>query len=84
MSTNSRKVFDFLKANGVGVKFSVKDIQTALDFDTHAKVIGSLRSFVKKGVVAKTTETRTVNGESKEVPVYWLTAQGATTNPDTL
>lgn len=80
MTVNSRKVFEFLKANGVGVKFSVTDIQKALDFSTPAPVIGSLRGFVKKNYVEKTTENRVVNGENKEVPVYWLTSTGATIN----
>lgn len=82
MTVNSRKVFDFLKANGVGVKFSVTDIQKALDFSTPAPVIGSLRGFVKKNYVEKTTETRVIEGEEKEVKTYWLTSLGANANPD--
>ena len=83
MTPNSRRVFDFLKDNGVGVKFTTKDVQTALDLEKSGSVTGSINGLYKKGLVDKTKEARTdAEGKTKEVSVFWLTDAGAAYDPD--
>lgn len=82
MTPNSRKVFDFLKGNGVGVKFTTRDIQTALGFDKPGCVTGSVTGLAKKGYAVWEKETREVDGKTKEVSVCYLTEAGAAFDPD--
>lgn len=82
MTPNSRKVFDFLKGNGAGVKFTTKDVQTALGFEKAGSVTGSITGLVNKGYAERAKETREVDGKQKEVSVFWLTEAGAAFDPD--
>ncbi len=82
MTPNSRKVLDFLKGNGVGVKFTTKDVMNALGFEKTGSVTGSINGLYKKGYVDKTKEPREIDGKTKEVSVFWLTEDGAAFDPD--
>ena len=83
MTENSHKVFDFLKANGAGVKFTTRDVMTALGFEKPGTVTGSINGLYKKGYVDKTKEMREdAEGKAKEVSVFWLTDAGASFDPD--
>ena len=84
MTENSRRVFDFLKANGVGVKFTTKDVQKALDLEHSGSVTGSINGLYKKGYVDKTKETREIDGKEKAISVFWLTDAGAAFDPDVI
>ena len=75
MTPNSRKVFDFLKGNGVGVKFTTSEVQKALDLEKAGSVTGSVTGLVKKGFAE-------VDGKQKEVSVFYLTEAGAAFDPD--
>lgn len=63
MTPNSRKVFDFLKGNGVGVKFTTKDVQEALNLEKAGSVTGSVTGLVKKGFAVREKELREVDGK---------------------
>lgn len=83
MTANSRRVFDFLKENGVGVKFTTRDVQDALGFDKPGCVTGSITGLYNKGYVMKEKEVRTdANGKEKPVCVFYLTEAGAAFDPD--
>ena len=82
MTPNSRKVFDFLKGNGVGVKFTTKDVQEALNLEKAGCVTGSVTGLVKKGFAVREKEMREVDGKQKEVSVFYLTEEGAAFDPD--
>ena len=82
MTANSRKVFDYLKGNGVGVKFTHKEVADALGFENTAAVVGSVTGLVNKELAVREKETRTVDGKDKEVSVFWLTEKGAQYDPD--
>ncbi len=82
MTPNSRKVFDFLKGNGVGVKFTTKDVQEALNLEKAGSVTGSVTGLVKKGFAVREKELREVDGKQKEVSVFYLTEEGAAFDPD--
>lgn len=82
MTPNSRKVLDFLKGNGVGVKFTTKDVQTALGFEKAGTVTGSVTGLVNKGYAVREKELREVDGKEKEVSVFYLTEDGANFDPD--
>lgn len=82
MTPNSRKVLDFLKGNGVGVKFTTKDVQSALGFEKAGTVTGSVTGLVNKGYAVREKEIREVDGKEKEVSVFYLTQEGADYNPD--
>lgn len=84
MTPNSRKVLDFLKGNGVGVKFTTKDVQTALGFEKAGTVTGSVTGLVNKGYAVREKEMREVDGKQKEVSVFYLTQEGADWDPDTV
>lgn len=84
MTPNSRKVLDFLKGNGVGVKFTTKDVQTALDFEKAGTVTGSVTGLVNKGYAVREKELREVDGKQKEVSVFYLTQEGMDFDPDTI
>lgn len=82
MTPNSRKVFDFLKGNGVGVKFTTSEVQKALDLEKAGSVTGSVTGLVKKGFAVREKEMRKVDGKQKEVSVFYLTEAGAAFDPD--
>lgn len=84
MTANSRKVFDYLKGNGVGVKFTHKEVADALGFETTAAVVGSVTGLVNKGYAVREKESRTVDGKEKEVSVFYLTQEGADFDPDAI
>lgn len=82
MTANSRKVLDYLKGNGVGVKFTHKEVADALGFETTAAVVGSVTGLVNKGCAVREKENRIVDGKEKEVSVFFLTQEGADFDPD--
>lgn len=82
MTENSRKVFDYLKAAGAGVKFTTKQVQEALGFEKAGSVTGSVTGLVKKGFAVREKEMREVDGKQKEVSVFYLTEAGAAFDPD--
>lgn len=84
MTPNSRKVLDFLKGNGVGVKFTTRDVQEALGFEKAGTVTGSVTGLVNKGYAVREKEIREVDGKEKEVSVFYLTQEGADFNPDSI
>ena len=84
MTPNSRKVLDFLKGNGVGVKFTTRDVQTALDFEKAGTVTGSVTGLVNKGYAVREKEMREVDGKQKEVSVFYLTQEGYDFDPDSI
>lgn len=83
MTPNSRKVFDYLKAAGVGVRFTTKEVQEALGFEKAGSVTGSVTGLVNKEFAVREKEMRTdAEGKSKEVSVFYLTEAGAAFDPD--
>lgn len=84
MTENSRKVFDFLKGNGVGVKFTTNQVKDALGFDNIGSVVGSVTGLVNKGFAERAKEMCEVDGKNKEVSVFWLTNAGAAFDPDSV
>lgn len=83
MTPNSRKVLDFLKENGVGVKWTTKQVQEALGFEKAGSVTGSVTGLCNKGYAVREKEMRTdAEGKSKEVSVFYLTEAGASFDPD--
>ena len=83
MTEGSRKVFEYLKAAGAGVKFTTKDVQTALGFEKAGSVTGSVTGLVKKGYAERFTESVTdENGKTTEVKYFALTEAGANFDPD--
>jgi hypothetical protein len=83
MTKNSREVFDYLKAAGAGVKFTTKDVQSALGFEKAGSVTGSVTGLVKKGYAERFTETvETEDGKVKEIKYFALTEAGANFDPD--
>lgn len=83
MTVNSRKVFDFLKSNGVGVKFTTAEVMQALGFEKAGSVTGSVTGLVKKGYAERAKEVRPdAEGKEKEVSVFWLTEAGSNFDPD--
>ena len=87
MTEGSRKVFEYLKAAGAGVKFTTKQVQEALGFEKAGSVTGSVTGLVKKGYAERFTESEeytTEKGETKvrEVKYFALTESGAEFDPD--
>lgn len=83
MTENSRKVFDYLKAAGAGVKFTTKQVQEALGFEKAGSVTGSVTGLVRKGYAERFTETvETEDGKTKEVKYFALTDAGVAFDPD--
>lgn len=83
MTPNSRKVFDYLKAQGVGAELTTKKVMADLGFEKAGSVTGSITGLVKKGYAVR--EKRTVTddeGKSKEISVFWLTEAGMNFDPD--
>lgn len=87
MTENSRKVFEYLKAAGAGVKFTTKQVQKDLGFEKAGSVTGSVTGLVRKGYAERFTETEeytTEKGDVKirEVKYFALTEAGAAFDPD--
>ena len=76
MTVNSKKILEFLKGNADS-EFTTKQISSALDIKC---VIGSLRSFVKRGYVEEgsTYDEKT----EKDLKSYKITAEGINFDPD--
>ena len=66
----------------VGVKFTTKDVQEALNLEKAGSVTGSVTGLVKKELAVREKETREVDGKQKEVSVFYLTEKGAAFDPD--
>lgn len=83
MTENSRKVFDYLKSAGAGVKFTTKQVQEALGFEKAGSVTGSVTGLVRKGYAERFKETVEVEeGKTKEISYFCLTEAGAAFDPD--
>lgn len=83
MTENSRKVFEYLKAAGAGVKFTTKQVQEALGFEKAGSVTGSVTGLVRKGYAERFVEsTETEDGKVKEIKYFALTDAGMAFDPD--
>ena len=83
MTENSRKVFDYLKSAGAGVKLITKQVQEALGFEKAGSVTGSVTGLVRKGYAERFKETVEVEeGKTKEISYFCLTEAGAAFDPD--
>lgn len=82
MTENSRKVFEYLKAAGAGVKFTTKQVQEDLGFEKSGSVTGSVTGLVRKGYAVREKAVVEVGGKEKEVSVFYLTEEGAAFDPD--
>ena len=83
MTENSRKVFDYLKSAGAGVKFTTKQVQEALGFEKAGSVTGSVTGLVRKGYAERFKETVEIEeGKTKEISYFCLTEAGAAFDPD--
>ena len=83
MTENSRKVLEFLKAAGAGVKFTANEVKDALHLEKVGSVTGSVTGLVNKGYAERFTETFTdENGKTKEIKKFALTQAGVEFDPD--
>ena len=83
MTENSRKVFDYLKSAGAGVKFTTKQVQEALGFEKAGSLTGWVTGLVRKGYAERFKETVEVEeGKTKEISYFCLTEAGAAFDPD--
>lgn len=83
MTEGSRKVFEYLKSAGAGVKFTTKQVQEALGFEKSGSVTGSVNGLVKKGYAERfKEEIETEDGKTKTVSFFCLTEAGAAFDPD--
>lgn len=87
MSENSIKVLNYLKAAGVGVPFTYKQVAEDLNFEHQTVVtgaIGSTRSgMVKRGLVEKFVEAvEDENGKITNVKKFALTQAGMDFDPE--
>lgn len=83
MTENSRKVLEYLKAAGAGVKFTTQQVVKDLGFEKSGSVTGSVTGLVKKGYAERFTETvEDENGKTKEVKYFALTEAGMAFDPD--
>lgn len=81
MTENSRKVFDFLKANH-GVQMTGQEVAKELDVTINA-VTGSVNGLVKKGyAVREEVTTQDDAGKAKVVKYVKLTDAGMAFDPD--
>ena len=79
MTENSRKVFDFLKANH-NVNVTAQEMAAELDVSVNT-VTGSVNGLVKKGFAVR--EEVAVEGSAKPIKYVKLTDEGMAFNPDT-
>ena len=83
MTENSRKVLEFLKAAGPGVKFTTKQVQESLGFEKAGSVTGSVTGLVNKGYAERAKEeVQDAEGKTKTISVFWLTEAGMAFDPD--
>lgn len=83
MTENSRKVFEFLKGNGAGVKFTTKQVQEALGFEKPGSVTGSVTGLCRKGYAERFSENvEDENGKVTTVKYFALTPAGMEFDPD--
>ncbi len=83
MTENSRKVFEYLKSAGAGVKFTTKQVQEALGFEKAGSVTGSVTGLCRKGYAERFKEmVETEDGKTKEVSYFCLTETGMAFDPD--
>lgn len=82
LKENSRKVFDYVKAND-GDNFTAEDIANALDLGVRS-VNGIVTSaFQKKGLMERVpAEIKLPDGTHKAVKFIRLTAEGKAFDPD--
>lgn len=82
MTENSRRVFEYLKAAGAGVKFTTKQVQEDLGLEKSGSVTGSVTGLVRKELAVREKAIVEVDGKEKEVSVFYLTEKGAAFDPD--
>lgn len=83
MSENARKVLDYLKAAGPGVRFTTKQVQEALGFEKSGCVTGSVTGLVNKKLAERFVETVTdEKGKEIEIKYFALTDAGMSYDPD--
>lgn len=89
MTEGSRKVFDYLKEqtikDGLGRKFTTKEVQKALGFEKAGSVTGSVSGLCRKdpALAERFKETvETEDGKTKEVNYFALTQAGIDYDPD--
>lgn len=87
MTEGSRKVLKYLqeetRKEGLGKKFTTKEVQTALDFEKAGSVTGSVTGLCKKGYAERFKETVEVeDGKTKEISYFALTQEGLDFDPD--
>ena len=83
MTENSRKVFEYLKSAGAGVKITTKQVQEALGFEKAGSVTGSVTGLCRKGYAVRFKEmVETEDGKTKEVSYFCLTEAGMAFDPD--
>lgn len=81
MKENTRKIFDYIKAND-GQDMTAADVAEALDLDVRS-VNGSFTSFQKKGLgVREEAEIQLDDGTHKKVKFLRLTDDGRAFDPD--
>lgn len=83
MTTNSTKVFNYLKEKtiqeGIGKKFTANEVKEALGFEKVAAVTGSVTGLVRKGLAERFKEEKE---DGTEVSYFALTADGLNFNPN--
>ena len=79
MTESSKRVFDFLKAAGPGVKFTTKQVQSALNLEKAGSVTGSVTGLCKKGYCVRFSEP---GEDGKEIKYFALTEEGMAFDPD--
>ena len=82
MKESARKVLDYLKQAGVGVKFTHAQVKDDLGFEKVGSVVGSVTGLVNKGYAVREKAIVEVDGKEKEVSVFYLTEEGAAFDPD--
>lgn len=82
MTENSRRVFEYLKAAGAGVKFTTKQVQEDLGLEKSGSVTGSVTGLVRRKLAVREKAIVEVDGKEKEVSVFYLTEAGAAFDPD--
>lgn len=80
MTENSRKVFDFLKAN-FGKEFTAQEIAGSLGVSIPT-VTGSVTGLAKKGYAVRNPKMVADGEKEKEVKFITLTAEGLEFDPD--
>ena len=83
MTDNAKKVLNYLKEAGAGVKFTTNQVAKDLGFEKSVTVTGSVSNLVKKGYAEKFVESEEdEDGKVKNVKYYALTEAGMNYDPD--